>query len=166
MTRPSPVFSKRQKRETAGQGVSRLALPGRTQAILPFPGGQAAPDVPLGFVGVQDDLHLFVQGLVVLGQALGEVLVDRGFGDPKFFRRCPDGGPVFDHVHSQLAGSLSDVIRHTRPSLLCRDKILYAGKRAGMSSRKASGRVRSVIRDREIYFVNRRFLPGVRGKGI
>ena len=119
MTRPSPVFSKRQKRETAGQGVSRLALPGRTQAILPctfFLGGQAAPDVPLGFVGVQDDLHLFVQGLVVLGQALGEVLVDRGFWRSQiFFAAARTVARFFDHVHSQLAGSLSDVIRHTRP---------------------------------------------------
>ena len=40
-------------------------------SLVLFPGGHAAPDVPLGLVGVQDDLDLFVQGLIVLGQALG-----------------------------------------------------------------------------------------------
>lgn len=115
-----------------------LLLPRTAPVLLSlvlFSGGKAPTDVPLGLIGVQNDLDLFVQGLIVLGQALGQVLVNRGLGNPKFLRRCPDGGPVFDHVHSQLAGSLSDVIRHTRPSLLCRDKTLYAGKSTGMSGR-------------------------------
>ena len=100
------------KWETARRGCPPLLLPRTAPVLLSlvlFSGGKAPTDVPLGLIGVQNDLDLFVQGLIVLGQALGQVLVNRGLGNPKFLRRCPDGGPVFDHVHSQLAGSLGYV---------------------------------------------------------
>ena len=65
-----------------------LLLPRTAPVLLSlvlFSGGKAPTDVPLGLIGVQNDLDLFVQGLIVLGQALGQVLVNRGLGNPNFF---------------------------------------------------------------------------------
>ena len=50
-----------------------------------FSGGKAPTDVPLGLIGVQNDLDLFVQGLIVLGQALGQVLGTVDLEIPNFF---------------------------------------------------------------------------------
>lgn len=62
------------KRETACRGCLPLLLPRTAPVLLSlvlFPGGKAPTDVPLGLVDVQNDLDLFVQGLIVLGQTLG-----------------------------------------------------------------------------------------------
>ena len=49
------------------------SLPSLSPVFLP--GGDAAPDVPLGLVDFQNFLHLQVQRPVELGQALGDILM-------------------------------------------------------------------------------------------
>ena len=41
-----------------------------------------------------------------------------GFADAELFGRSTDGGAVFDDVHSQIAGSLLDVLLHVVGHLL------------------------------------------------
>ena len=48
-------------------------------ALIFFPCGDAAPDVPLGLVHVQHLFHLRIQRPVELGQPLGDVLVDGSY---------------------------------------------------------------------------------------
>ena len=52
-------------------------------AVL-LPGGDAAPDVPLGLVHLQNGLDLQKQRPVELGQPLGDVLVYRDLLMPNF----------------------------------------------------------------------------------
>jgi len=63
-------------------------------AAVFFTGGNAAPDMPLGLVHVQDLLDLYVQRPVKLGQALGDVLMYCGLADAEFLRGGADSGPV------------------------------------------------------------------------
>ena len=72
-------------------------------AVL-FPGGDAAADVSLGLVHLQDFLHLLVQHPIELGQPFGDVLVHCGFADAEFLCGGADRGPVFDDVLSQPEG--------------------------------------------------------------
>ena len=74
------------------------------------PGGHAAPDMPLLFVDIQHLPHLPIKGAVVLGQPLGNVLMYRGFGNSEMLCGGTDCRAGFNHVHSQLAGSVFDGI--------------------------------------------------------
>ena len=76
--------------------------------LVLLPGGQAAPDMSLGLVGFQNLPHLRKQGGIILGQALDDVFVNGGFGDPKVPGSGPDCGAGFNDVHSQFAGSFLD----------------------------------------------------------
>ena len=72
-----------------------------------FPaGGQSPADVPLGLVLLQDLLHRQVQRPVAEGQALGEVLVDRGLAQAELPGRGAHGGAVLYQVKGQIAGPL------------------------------------------------------------
>ena len=79
---------------------------------LPFvflPRGQAAADVALGFVEVQDGLYLLVQCVIHALQALAEVLVDGAFGYAEVFGGGADGGAGVYDVVGQLDGPVLDV---------------------------------------------------------
>jgi hypothetical protein len=81
-------------------------------------GSQTASDMPLSLVGFQNHSYFLIKDPVVLGKAKRKVFMHRGFGYAEMLCYTPNGFPVFDHVHSQPAGSLPDVIVHARPSLL------------------------------------------------
>ena len=108
----------------------RIVVP----AVL-FPGGDAAADVSLGLVHLQDFLHLLVQHPIELGQPFGDVLVHCGFADAEFLCGGADRGPVFDDVLSEPLGPLLHITLQntTLPascwSILCGEKRGYA--RAG-----------------------------------
>lgn len=81
-----------------------------------FPGGRPAPQMPLGLVHVQHCPDLPIQNRVALGQALLQVLMDRGFGNPELPGSGADGPPGLDHVHSQLLGPILHGTLHRLPS--------------------------------------------------
>ena len=76
------------------------------------PGGQAAADVALGFVQIQQLPHLAVQRRVDLHQPLGDVFMYGRFGNAELGGGCPDGGFILDDIHSQIAGALFDICMH------------------------------------------------------
>ena len=98
-------------------------------AVL-FPGGDAAADVSLGLVHLQDFLHLLVQHPIELGQPFGDVLVHCGFADAEFLCGGADRGPVFDDVLSQPARSsmLPFKTQHSPPLVAPS----YAGRKRDM----------------------------------
>ena len=85
-------------------------------AVL-FPGGDAAADVSLGLVHLQDFLHLLVQHPIELGQPFGDVLVHCGFADAEFLCGGADRGPVFYEVKGQLPGPLFQILSDRAPLL-------------------------------------------------
>ena len=91
---------------------SREAPPGagnlRAAAVFP-PGGDAAADVPLGLVFIQDRFYLKEEISVVERQTLAEILVDRALADAESLGRGPDGGSVLYDVLRQLTGPLFNI---------------------------------------------------------
>ncbi len=81
-----------------------------------LPGGQAAPDVPLLLILVQNMPDLGIQGIAAQAQLLCQCLVDGGFGNAEVPGSGSDGGTGFDHVHSQFTGSLLQLSFHRLPS--------------------------------------------------
>ena len=90
-------------------------------AVLPL-GGDAAPDVALGLVELQDLPGLEVESPVIERQPLGDILVDRGLADAELRGGGTDRRLVLDDVLGQRGGPLLDIalpIRNTpRLSLL------------------------------------------------
>ncbi len=72
--------------------------------------------MPLGFVLVQQLPDLSSEGPVQRRQADGQVLVYGGFGNAKGFGGSADGCPVFNDVHSQIAGPLLYALSHLHHS--------------------------------------------------
>ena len=62
--------------------------------------------MPLLFVQIQNLPYLQIQGVVVLFQPVGKILMYRGFGDAEVLGGGSDGGAGFDYVHSQLTGPI------------------------------------------------------------
>lgn len=87
-----------------------LALLLLSISLVFSPGGLAAPDMPLLLVGLQHLPHLGVKPFVALGQPLLQILVYCGFGNAEMLGRAPNGGAVFDYVHSQLADPFFDSV--------------------------------------------------------
>ena len=58
---------------------------GQSDALVLSPRGDAAPDVALGLVLVQDGLYLFVKGVVDGGQTLAQILM---YGYQELERYC------------------------------------------------------------------------------
>ena len=88
-------------------------------------GGHAASDMAFGLVLLQNGLHLQRERPVILGQPLGQVLMYGRFADPKLFCRSANRGAVFDDVHSQIAGSLLDVMLHRYHSPYSRGSYIW-----------------------------------------
>jgi len=73
--------------------------------------------VALGLVFVQHLLHLQIQRPVIRRQALGQVLMYRGFADAEFPGRRAHRGPVFYQVKGQLTGPFLHVPFDSAPLL-------------------------------------------------
>ena len=87
--------------------------------LVLLPRGQSAPDMALGLVFLQHRLYLRVERAVVQRQALGQVLMYRGFADAELFRGGADGGPVFYEVKGQLLGPLFQILSDRAPLPYC-----------------------------------------------
>ena len=74
-----------------------------------------APDVTLGFVGVEDFAGLAGKGGVDLEEALGDILMYRTLADPKLLRRLPHSRVIFNYIYSNLHGSLLNIIFQKNP---------------------------------------------------
>ena len=73
--------------------------------------------VALGLVFVQHLLHLQIQRPVIRRQALGQILMYRGFADAEFPGRRAHRGPVFYQVKGQLTGPFLHVPFDSAPLL-------------------------------------------------
>jgi hypothetical protein len=71
--------------------------------------------MPLLFVYVQDIPNLIEEQRIALLQPLGQVFMDRGFGNAKMPCCGTDSGIGLDHVHSQFTGALVQVVFHSAP---------------------------------------------------
>lgn len=83
-------------------------------SLVFFPGGDAAPDVPLGLVLFQYRLSLKVEGPVKGGQPFAQVLVDGGLGNAEFCGRSADGGPILYDVLGELNSPLLHIPFHAQ----------------------------------------------------
>ena len=86
-------------------------------ALLVFPfGSHSAPDVAFLLVEIQYLPYLKVEDIVILLQPLGKILMYSGFGKAEMAGGAAYRGAGFDHVHSQLTGSLLHGALHRLPS--------------------------------------------------
>ena len=88
------------------------------------PGGQAAPDVPLCLVFLQQRLHLNPQRPVVQRQSFADILMDGRLADAEFLCGGAHCRSVFYQVKSQLFGSLFQIFSNRAP-LPCRYCPMY-----------------------------------------
>lgn len=109
----------------------RLGLILWTTFIL-FSGGQAATNMALLFILLQNLSNLQVQSVVEFRQALLKVLVYSGFGYAKMSGGGTDGGPMLNDKCSQFAGSLLDGICHIHPSDAVLLRKIYAPENCDM----------------------------------
>ena len=78
-----------------------------------FPGGNAAADMPLGFIHFQHMPDASVQLRVHRLKAVGHVFMYRGLGYMKLLGGRPDCGVVFDDILAQLNRSFFYSSFHT-----------------------------------------------------
>ena len=74
-----------------------------------FPGGQSAPDMPLGFVDIQHFSRLPGQGGIDLQETLCDVFMYRTLTDPKLFCRLPYCRIVVYNVFCDFHSSLLNI---------------------------------------------------------
>ena len=97
----------------APRGTGELIL----CAFVFFASGEAAADVALAFIQIQNLPDLGIQLRIAAGQAILQILMDGGFGDAKVVCSGADCGAGFDDVHSQSTGSLVNGVYHVAPSV-------------------------------------------------
>ena len=86
---------------------------GLVPVFLVFPAcSVAAADVALCLVLLEDFLHLCVERPVNAFEPLGQVLVNRRFGDGKMLGCVADGCAALDELHSKLPCSPFQIISH------------------------------------------------------
>ena len=78
-------------------------------ALIFFPGGNAAAEMALGFIDLQNLLDLEVKATVEFGQTFAQILMYSGFADGKPLCGGADRSPVLDHVLSERDGTLLDI---------------------------------------------------------
>lgn len=69
-------------------------------------------------------------------QTLDQILMYRRFADTELRGGSTDGGFILDNVHSQITGSLFDVIPHVPDLLRCVSETVYALRRRERSKIK------------------------------
>ena len=74
-----------------------------------------APDMPLGFIRIQDLASLPGQGRVDLEEPFGDVLMYRTFADPEPLRRLPHRRIILYNIICNLHGSLLNIILQKNP---------------------------------------------------
>ena len=74
-----------------------------------------APDMPLGFIRIQNLASLPGQGRVDLEEPFGDVLMYRTLTDPKLFRSLPHSRVILYNIISNLHGSFLNIIFQKNP---------------------------------------------------
>ena len=74
-----------------------------------------APDMPLGFIRIQDLASLPGQGRVDLEEPFGDVLMYRTFADPEPLRRLHHRRIILYNIICNLHGSLFNIIFQKNP---------------------------------------------------
>ena len=69
------------------------------------------------FVFLQNLLYLQIKCPIEMRQTLDQILMYRRFADTELRGGSTDGGFIFDNVHSQITGSLFDVLPHVSDPL-------------------------------------------------
>lgn len=102
-------------------------------AILPA-GGDAAPDMPLSFVDLQNLMDLKVECTIELRQSLGNILMYGRLADTEFLRGGADRRLILYDVLGQMFGPLLHVplqMQHSPPGVASS----YAGEKENMKDR-------------------------------
>ena len=74
-----------------------------------------APDMPLGFIRIQNLAGLPGQGRVNLEEPFGDVLMYRTLADPEPLRRLPHRRIILYNIICNLHGSLLNIILQKNP---------------------------------------------------
>ena len=74
-----------------------------------------APDMPLGFVGIQNFSCFAGQGRIDLEEPFGNILMYRTLTDPKLFRSLPHSRVILYNIISNLHGSFLNIIFQKNP---------------------------------------------------
>lgn len=78
-----------------------------------FAGGNAAANVALGLVLIQNGLDLEIQRAVIQWKTLAEIFMHRALADAELLSGGPDSGPVLYDVDGQIAGPFLDISLQT-----------------------------------------------------
>ena len=91
----------------------------------------AAADVAFRLVLRQKLPDLCVQRRIAVRKPLDQVLMYRGLADAELLGGGADRRPVFNHVHSQLAGAFFNTSPHVTNPLSCVSLCKYMRRRRG-----------------------------------
>ena len=95
-----------------------LGMFGRLLFALILPaGGETSPDMPLGFILLQNLLHLKIQSPIKGREPLRQILVDGGFADAELFGGGTDGSTALYDVKGEIARPLLHVAFDSAPLL-------------------------------------------------
>ena len=95
-----------------------LGMFGRLLFALILPaGGETSPDMPLGFILLQNLLHLKIQPPIKGRESLRQILVDGGFADAELFGGGTDGSTALYDVKGEIARPLLHVAFDSAPLL-------------------------------------------------
>ena len=78
-------------------------------------GSHAAPDVPLGFVYVQDDAGLGSQGRIDVLKPVRNILMYRGLADSELLCRAPHRSVVFYDIIGDFHGPFLNIVLQETP---------------------------------------------------
>ena len=90
-------------------------------------------------------------------QTLDQILMYRRFADTELRGSSTDGGFILDNVHSQITGSLFDVIPHVPDLLRCVSETVYALRRRERSKIKKALSFKKIQRKLKIPHRKRKF---------
>ena len=111
----------------APEGPFSLPQNGFSRSFIFAPGGNPTPNVPLGFVQVQNLFDLEIQSPVKGRQPLGQVLVYGRLADSELLCCTPDGCLVLNDVKGQVTGAFFNISPQVPPHPTLSVSPLYAG---------------------------------------
>ena len=104
------------RRWETNQGYAVSAIICVLQPKIFIPRCNPSADMPFLLVQIQNLPCLHIQGVIILLQPMGKILMYGGLGNTEMPGGRPHGGTGLDHVHSQFTGPLLKRIFHGRTS--------------------------------------------------
>ena len=109
-----------QKTEAAAQSASVLHFPVLPMLMKVFlPGSQSAPNMPFRFINVQYYTGTGSQGGIDLEETFRNILMYRRFRHPKFLRRLPYRGFLFNNIICNFNSTLFNIIFQGKSPEIC-----------------------------------------------